>query len=211
MRAVTALERDEKSGAVRVYVDGVSFGAIAEGDVASLGLEVARAADDAFLAALERRTEAYSARVVALRILSYRALPSGEIRRRLVRKGHAPAAADEAVGALLASGLVNDAEFARHYAKTRARRFRYGPARLARDLQRLGIPREDADAAVASAFAEDGVDTAALLREAAAKKLRSLEGVEPPALRRRRLKIYLLRRGFAVRDVIEVVKEAVAG
>ncbi len=210
MRAITALERDEKSGAVRVYVDGVSFGVIAAADVAALGVRVGGGAGDALLAALERRAEAWSARVVALRILSFRALPSAEIRRRLVRKGHAPWAADEAVAALVAARLIDDGEFARHYAKTRARRFRYGPARLSRDLQRLGIEREAADAAVAAALDEDGVDPGVLLREAAAKKLRSLNGLEP-ALRRRRLKIYLLRRGFPVRDVIEVVKEALAG
>ena len=117
---------------------------------------------------------------------------------------------DEAVGGLLSSGLVNDHEFALHYARTRARRFRYGPGRLVRDLERLGIGEREAREAVTAALELEGVQAVDLLREAAAKKLRTLKGLDA-ATRRRKLKIYLLRRGFAVADVIEVVKAAVAG
>jgi ribosome-binding ATPase YchF (GTP1/OBG family) len=77
-------------------------------------------------------------------------------------------------------------------------------------LEGLGIGEPEAREAVATALDLEGVEAVDLLKEAAAKKLRSLKGLDK-ATRRRKLKIYLLRRGFAAHDVIEVVKAALAG
>jgi SOS response regulatory protein OraA/RecX len=208
---VSSLDADGKqSGGVRVWLDGASFATVAAEDVRPLALSVGAVLSADAVAGIERRAEAFSARRAALRILTFRALPSAEIRRRLVRKGFVRPAADEAVGALVDSGLIDDHEFALHYARTRARRYRYGPGRLTGDLERLGIAEREAKQAVADALELEGVQVVDLLREAAAKKLRMLRGLDP-ATRRRKLKIYLLRRGFALPDVIEVVKGAVRG
>jgi len=208
---VTGLDADAKqSGGVRVWLDGASFATVSVEDVRPLALSAGATLSAGAVAEIERRAEVFSARRAALRILTFRALPSPEIRRRLVRKGFLKPAADEAVGALVSSGLINDLEFARHYARTRARRFRYGPGRLTRDLERLGIGEREAREAVRAALELEGVEAVDLLREAAAKKLRTLRGLDP-ITRRRKLKIYLLRRGFDLPDVIEVVKAAVAG
>lgn len=211
MPIVTGLEADPRQdGGVRVSLDGASFATLSSGDVRPLGLAVGAALSAGAVQEIERRAEVFSARSAALRILTFRALPSGEIRRRLVRKGFVEPAADEAVGSLVSAGLIDDHEFARHYARTRARRFRYGPGRLTRDLQRFGIGEKEAAEAVKAAFELEGVKAMDLLKEAAAKKLRTLRDLDP-VRRRRKLKIYLLRRGFALSDVIEVVKAAVAG
>jgi len=208
--AVTALEPDPRgTGGVVVFLDGASFALVASADVLALGLAAGAELSAARVQRVEQRAEVFAARAAALRILAYRALPSTEIRRRLVRKGYAMPAADEAVGALVGSGLISDGEFARHFARTRARRFRYGPARLAKDLRRLGIGPEEAARAVRDALADEGVEPVELLREAAARKLATLADLDL-ATRRRRLKTYLLRRGFAASDVIEVVKAALA-
>jgi regulatory protein len=209
--AVTGLLPDPRgSGGFTVFLDGVSFALLAAADVRDLGLVVGAALAPAQVERVERRAEVFAARSAALRILAFRALPSVEIGRRLVRKGHQAAAAREAVGVLVEAGLINDAEFARHYVRTRARRFRYGPARLARDLRRLGIGEREADEAIRAGFEEEGVEASGLLKEAAEKKLQTLRGLDP-LVRRRRLKTYLLRRGFAAADVVEVVKAALAG
>ena len=210
MPAVTALESDPRgSGGVVVFLDGASYALVGPADVRGLGLAVDAVLSPAQVQGVEQRAEVFAARAAALRILAFRALPSTEIQRRLVRKGYAGAAAGEAVASLVASGLINDGEFARHFARTRARRFRYGPARLARDLRRLGIGREAAERAVRDALEDEGVEAVELLREAAARKAATLEDLDL-ATRRRRLKTYLLRRGFAAADVIEVVKAALA-
>ena len=211
MPAVTALLPDPRgSGGYTVFVDGVSFALVAAADLKEQGLVAGASLTADQLARVEQRAEVFAARTGAMRILAYRALPSLEIERRLVRKGYAPAAAGEAVAALVAAGLINDPEFARHYVRTRARRFRYGPGRLARDLRRFGIGERVAEAAIGAAFEEEGVDAVGLLREAAARKLQTLRGLDP-VVRRRRLKTYLLRRGFAAADVVEVVKATLAG
>jgi regulatory protein len=208
---VTGLDADAKqSGGVRVWLDGASFATVASEDVRPLGLAVGAKLAAGAVSDIERRAEVFTARRAALRILTFRALPSREIQRRLVRKGFVRSAADEAVGSLVSAGLINDGEFALHYARTRSLRFRYGPGRLTRDLERLGIGEKEARQAVQAAFELEGVEPAELLREAAAKKLRTLKGLDA-GTRRRKLKIYLLRRGFALSDVIEVVKAAVGG
>lgn len=210
MAEITALVPVPRQGGVRVAVDGESFGTVAPGDVKDLGLRIGEALDDRRLSLLEARSEVFAARMVVLRMLAAHGLPSAEAARRLVRKGHRRPAAEAAVSALVAAGLIDDAAFARHYAMTRARRFRYGPSRLVADLRRLGIPEHDAEAAVREALDHDGVDTRVLVREAAQRKLRTLTG-QDRAVRRRRLKAFLLRRGFAAADVALVVKEALAG
>jgi regulatory protein len=204
---VTALESDPRgTGGVRVLVDGGPFATVAAQDIADLGLRAGRALDPDALAGLERCAERFAARAVALRMLAYRALPGREIERRLVRKGQDKAVAASVVEGLRASGLVNDAEFARHFVRTRATGRRYGPSRLEADLRRLGVDETTAVAAVRETLAADEIDPRRLLGEAATRKLRTLAGLEP-AVQRRRLRAYLLRRGFSTADILSVLKE----
>lgn len=206
---VTALEPESRAGGVRVHVDGKPYGTVAPADLAELRLAVGDALDEGRVAALVCRAEVFAAHVVALHVLRARALPAQEIARRLVRKGHAREAAEAAVGALVAAGLVNDAEFARHYARTRARRKGFGPGRIVRDLRRFGLAEREAETAVREALESEGLEPGALAREAAGRKLKGLAGLDRTA-RERRLRAYLLRRGFARADVVDAVREALA-
>ena len=206
---LSALEPDAKSGGVRVQVDGRSFGTIGAADIAALRLERDATLSEATLAELAQRAEAFSARVVALRMLAARALSALEVQRRLLRKGHSKASAELAVQGLLDVGLINDGEFARHYARTRARRQRFGPRRLVADLKRMGVKEQVALTAVSEALAEDGLDAGDMLRDAAARKVRSLKGVDTETARRR-LRAYLLRRGFSGNEIRAVIKETLS-
>jgi regulatory protein len=203
---VTAIEPESRSGGVRVQVDGRPFGTVAPGDVAALGLSVGAVLDERAAGALTERAEVFGARTVALSMLAARALPSAELVRRLVRKGHAKGAAEAAIEGLGETGLIDDAEFARHYVRTHARQ-RLGPRRLDADLRRLGVADSVAEAAVRETLAADGVDPHAVLQEAAAKKVRALAGLDAETARRR-LRSYLLRRGFGGAEVSAVVKDA---
>lgn len=203
---VTALEKEPRGGGVRVQVDGGPFATVSPADVVELGLQPGAALDDARAAALERRAEAFAARTVALRMLGYRALPGREIARRLSRKGHARDVADGVVEALRGEGLVNDADFARHYTRTRAAARRLGPARIQADLRRLGVDEQVAADAVRETLEREHIEPGRLLREAAARKLREMSGLERSA-QRRRLRAFLLRRGFPTGDIIAVLRE----
>jgi regulatory protein len=206
---ISALEPDSRgSGGVRVLMDGGPFATVAARDVAALGLRVGGALDERQAAEVEARAEAFAARTVALRILGYRALPGREIVRRLVRKGHDKAVAEGVVAALGAEGLVDDAEFARHYTRTRAARRRLGPARLEADLRRLGVDERTAAVAVGETLARERIDPARLLREAATRKLREMAGLDRAA-QRRRLKAFLLRRGFGSGEIVALLRELI--
>ena len=206
---ITALELDPRGArGVRVQVDGGPFATVSVQDVAALGLKLGRALDAAAVSAIERRAEAFAARAVALRMLGYRALPAREITRRLTRKGHARPVAEAVVSELEAAGLVNDAEFARHFTLTRATRRRYGPARLEADLRRLGVDEHVAAEAVRETLEREAIEPSALLREAAERKLKALAGLDT-AVQRRRLRAYLMRRGFAGGAIAPVMDELV--
>ena len=203
---VTALEKEPRGGGIRVQVDGGPFATVSPADVVALGLRAGVALDDALAATLERRAESFAARTVALRMLGYRALPGREIARRLARKGHARDVADGVVEALRAEGLVNDAEFARHYTRTRAAAKRLGPARLQADLRRLGVDEQVAAEAVRETLEREHIEPGRLLREAAARKVREMAGLDRAA-QRRRLKAFLLRRGFPSGEIVAVLRE----
>jgi regulatory protein len=203
---VTALEKEPRGGGIRVQVDGGPFATVSPADVVALGLHAGAALDDALAATLERRAESFAARTVALRMLGYRALPGREIARRLSRKGHARDVADGVVEALRAEGLVNDAEFARHYTRTRAAAKRLGPARLQADLRRLGVDEQVAAEAVRETLEREHIEPGQLLREAATRKLREMAGLDRTA-QRRRLKAFLMRRGFPSGEIVAVLRE----
>lgn len=202
---VTGLDPEPRGGGVRVRLDGQPFATVAVADVADLALAVGRELSEAHCRELERRSEIYAARSAALRMLAVRALPRRELTRRLHSKGHTRPAVEAAVTALLAAGLVNDAEFARHHVRTHARR-RLGSRRLVADLRRLGVDEREAEAAVCEVLDGEGVDSATQLREAAQRKLKSLAGLDR-AVRARRLRAFLLRRGFGIPEVRAVVAE----
>jgi SOS response regulatory protein OraA/RecX len=66
-----------------------------------------------------------------------------------------------------------------------------------------------ASAAVRETLEREAIEPSALLREAAERKLKALAGLDA-AVQRRRLRAYLLRRGFAVGEIIPVI-EALLG
>jgi regulatory protein len=186
-------------------VDGGPFATVAAQDIADLGIRAGQPLDPEAVSLLERRAELFAARAVALRMLAYRALPGCEIERRLTRKGHDKAVAALVVVRLRDAGLINDVEFARHFVRTRATGRRYGPSRLEADLRRLGLDEMTAAAAVRDTLAADEIDPAQLLRDAATRKFRTLAGLGRD-VQHRRLRAYLLRRGFAPTDISAVIK-----
>ncbi len=107
---------------------------------------------------------------------------------------------------LRAEGLVNDAEFARHYTRTRAAAKRLGPARLQADLRRLGVDEQVAAEAVRETLEREHIEPGQLLREAATRKLREMAGLDRAA-QRRRLKAFLMRRGFPSGEIVAVLRE----
>lgn len=129
-----------------------------------------------------------------LRMLGRRELSAAQVRTRLLQKGYSPAAVDEALSRLLASGALDDARVARAGAHTRLRIKRQGRERVRRELGAIGIDRDVADRAVAEAFGD--ADEDALVDRALDARLRTGSSLDDPAVRRR-VTNALVRQGFS--------------
>jgi regulatory protein len=204
---LTALEPDpRRPGTLRVEIDGVRFGAVPEEMARAAGLVVGRPLDPGLQARLATGADEESAFRTVLRALERRGFARMDLMRRLVRKGHPRPAVEAAVGRAEGLGLLDDAAFAADYVQTRAARGR-GPSRLVRDLQAMGVDRAHIDRALAAEWPE-GSDRQAVPLALAAKRAAQL-GSLPRPVKRRRVLAYLARRGFAGRDISDLVARVV--
>lgn len=200
---LTALEPDpRRPGTLRVEVDGVRFGAVPQELARAAGLAVGRPVDAEVHERLTAAADAEGAFRTLLRALERRSFARADLGRRLARKGHPAPAVGAALERATALGLLDDAAFARNYAQTRAARGR-GPSRITRDLLAMGVERSYIDRALAAEWPE-GSDRAAVPLALASKRVAQLADLPRP-VRRRRVLAYLARRGFAGRDISDMV------
>jgi len=187
-----------------VEVDRGRFASLPATALTGLDLVVGGEIEPLVLERLHALADIEAAHRAALRAIARRAHARVDLRRRLLQKQHPAAAVDPALDRLSAAGLLNDAQFAVDYAAAKARRGR-GPARLVRDLQAQGVERRVAEEAVRTSLAAEGVDPAEAVRALAEKRAKQLAGL-PPAVRKRRLVAFLVRRGFNGGEIREVVE-----
>jgi len=140
----------------------------------------------------------------ALNMLAFRARSSRDLARALQRKGEEKPHVDWAIERLREQGLLDDAAFARSFARAKVVDGKQSRRRVQQDLARKGVSRSLSDEAIDTVIEEEGVDQRAIVEEAARKKLRSLAGLEP-AVQRRRLYGFLARRGYEIDDIRSVL------
>lgn len=141
---------------------------------------------------------------IAVKLLAMRALSSEELRRRLARRGFPAEQISATLAKLTASRYLDDVEYARAWARSRAHRRSLGPARLARELRARGIPEADIAGTLREVFAER--EAREVAEAAARRRLPALQGL-PPDVARRRLAGYLTRRGFAAEIVLALCRK----
>lgn len=207
MPTLTGLAPDPRQPGYRlVEVDRGRFASLPAAALEPLELRLGGALSAAVLERLRGLADIEAAERAALRALARRAHARRDLQRRLVKKQHPPRAVDAALERLAGHGLLDDRRFAEQYAALRATRGR-GPARLLKDLLAQGVERRIAEDAVRRALADEGLDPGVEARAVAVRRARQLSGL-PPAVRKRRLLAFLLRRGFSgpeVRDLVEEV------
>jgi len=186
-----------------VEVDRGRFASLPAADLADLELRIGAEIPEPVLQRLHELADIEAAHRAGLRALARRAHARFDLRRRLLQKQHPPAAIDVALDRLLSAGLLDDARFAVDYAAAKAFRGR-GPARLIRDLLAQGVERRVAEEAVRTSLAAEGIDPADAVRALAEKRARQLAAL-PPAVRKRRLTAFLVRRGFQGSDIRAVI------
>ena len=144
----------------------------------------------------------------AVRALMRRAHSVYEMRHALERRCPDADLVSAELGRLKQQNLLDDARYAREFARHHALVRRQGRFRIAQELRRRGVPDRHIESALDEVFAAQ--DEAALVRQRLERKLRSIRG---PLDERRLASLYrsLLRAGFSpdqVRTAINTVARA---
>ena len=186
---ITAQVRDPKRSSV--FLDGEFAFGIATDRVLERGLapkDVLTAERVTELIALDTTDRAI---VAGMELLSYRPRSTREIRDRLARKGFTEPAVDAAIERLAGWGYLNDGDFARRWVENRIEHRPRGSRLLAQELRHKGIDRE----LIGETLEEADIDELAAALQAGERKAQSYAKLEP-AVAKRRLSGFLLRRGF---------------
>ncbi|MEX0692374.1 MAG: regulatory protein RecX [Gemmatimonadales bacterium] len=192
-----------------IVIDGARFASLPQERVAELGLRDGLEVGEATMDRMRIIADQEGAYRRAMRLLAARPRATHELLRRLKLAGHNPSAAAHAVGRLEGQGLLDDAEFARHFARTRAPRG-HAPGRLLRDLLARGVERRTAELAIAETQEAEGTDPSAQAEALARRRAAQLTKLDDDA-KLRRIVGYLGRRGFVGGDVVAMVRKIVRG
>ena len=194
------------AGRFDVFVDGRHEATVSLEIVERLALTVGRSYE-AVRVDVEREAALISTYDRALNMLALRARSIRDLRRHLVRKGEPADRADVAIARLVAAGFLDDAAFARQFARSKAVGAGLSRRRIQQELARRGVARQIGDAAVTDVFAEEALDESAAAEQAARRKLRSLKTLDVPT-RNRRLYAFLARRGYDVDEIRRAIQVA---
>ena len=151
---------------------------------------------------LETESELYD---VAVRALMRRAHSVHEMKRKLERRSENKLLVQLVIARLKENGQLDDALYAKQFARQRTVTRKQGKFRIARDLRGRGIPDRHIEAALEETAAE--TDEGAMVRQRIERKLRSYRGEIDD---RKMASIYgsLLRAGFSSDVVRRELKKA---
>ena len=201
--SITAAPR--RTGRFDVAVNGALVATLSLEAIERLQLSVGTSVDERLGAALDRETSIVATYDRALNMIALRARSAAELRRLLVRKAEMPEYVDVAVERLLRAGFLDDASFARQFARSKALGAGLSRRRVQQELARKGVPRDIAEAAISEVFSEEDVDEEGTLERVARKKMKSLSGLDS-TVQRRRLYSFLARRGYDSDDIARTLR-----
>jgi SOS response regulatory protein OraA/RecX len=149
---------------------------------------------------LETEAELYD---VAVRALMRRGHSVHEMKRKLERRSDNKLLVQVVMARLRENGQIDDARYAKQFARQRAEGRKQGKFRVARDLRARGVPDKHIETALEDAAKE--TDEAAIVRQRIERKLRSFRGPGKGEMidEKKMASLYrsLLRAGFSA-DVI---------
>jgi len=158
---------------------------------------------------LETEAELYE---VAVRALMRRAHSVHDMKQKLERRSNNKLLVQVVMARLKENGQIDDARYAKQFARQRTESRKQGKYRISRDLRARGVPDRHIDAALKESAEQN--DEGAMVRQRIERKLRSYRGeIDEKKL----ASIYgsLLRAGFSSevvrRELKAVVKEDMPG
>ena len=140
----------------------------------------------------------------ALYLLAARGYTARNLRRKLTQKEYESAEIEAVMTRLTDAGLVDDARYAREYARQKLMSGAVSVRRVQRELSVKGVSPDLARAATDEVMADEPVDIQKSIDAAARRKLASM-GDLPADVKRRRVFAFLARRGFEISDIKRVV------
>ena len=144
-----------------------------------------------------------SAYVDGLKMLARRELSEQQVRQRLARKQHEPGEIDAAIARLREERAINDQRVAEAIARTETGIRKRGKVRVRMQLERAGIAKETAKAAIDEVF--ETIDDEALLESSLRKRLRGRETIADDR-EFQRLFRYLIGQGFESDRVMQALR-----
>jgi regulatory protein len=148
----------------------------------------------------------------AIKILSRRPHSVSEMKKALIRRTADEDLIQKVLARLKQNGLIDDARYAKQFARQRTEIRHQGKYRVARELRARGVPDHHIETAVAEAAANS--DEAAMVRQRIDRKLRLFRGPNANKLidDRKIASLYrtLLRAGFSSDTIRRELKRATA-
>jgi regulatory protein len=200
MSKITGLKAGKsREKRVNVFLDGKPALDVLAEVVLKEGLKVGQELSEMRLEALANSDHYQRCLNAAVRYLGYRPRSEAEIRQRLLKRGFDSDATEKALARLKEQGLVDDAAFARFW-KDNRESFSPRSRRLTGlELRRKGLAGDIIESVVGEIDESDSAYRAALVK---ARRL----PLSDYQLFRRRLGVYLGRRGFGY----DIINETVA-
>jgi regulatory protein len=146
---------------------------------------------------------AEKARAYAFLLLKFRLRSENELLVRLKQKGFSEELSQDTVNFLKDKEFVNDRVFARGWVASRLRR-PLGLSKIRQELIQKGLDKEIIDSALSQV--KEFYNESQIVSQLAQKRFSKIKGIEPVKAKAR-VYAYLIRRGFAVDIVGEVVKK----
>lgn len=138
----------------------------------------------------------------AVGYLAARARSKREIEQKLLQAGYRPCTVEMVLYKLEREHLLDDSDFARQWVESRAHH-QLGRSRIAQELRRKGVSREEAEEALSAIDDEDQLAGAITLARKAAARIKPGEDIRKAT---NRIAAMLARRGYAW----DIAKEAIA-
>ena len=110
----------------------------------------------------------------AVKMLMRRAQSVQEMKRKLERRSDNKLLVQMVIARLKENGMIDDARYAKQFARQRTENRKQGKYRIARDLRGRGIPDKQIDAALEEAAQNN--DEGAMVRQRIERKLRLFRG-----------------------------------
>jgi len=193
-RQITDLQVQKKHPNRRsIFLDGKFFCGVSDEVAARFHLKCGMEINEDELKDLLHEEELSKAKNYVYRILARRMYTNKEIRDKLVEREYLDKIIEEVISTLERYGYLNDRTYAEEWIRSRMRSKPKGKIALRQELARKGVDKSIIEDTLNQEFDESREMDMVL--ELARRKIKSYSRDEPFAARRK-LKSFLLRRGF---------------